>query len=247
MITAGEAVRLGLGTAVLLVVAAVTLRAYGVRLGAAPSLAVLRGAVQLAFVGLALRGVLAAPPTAAAVLAVMLGTATWTAGRRLRGLDGALPAALVACSAGTAVALTVVFAVDVLPFSARYVVALGGIVIGNTMTGATLAGRHLRAGLIARREEVEAWLSLGATPREAVVDIARRSVAEALVPALDQTRTTGLVTLPGAFIGALLGGASPIQAARFQLVVLVCIVAAQTVTAVLVARALGAPATLPEP
>jgi putative ABC transport system permease protein len=79
-----------------------------------------------------------------------------------------------------------------------------------------------------------------------VVTIARDAAAEALVPALDQTRTVGLVTLPGAFVGALLGGASAVGAARFQIVVLVGLLCAESITAVSLAWLLGAPATLPE-
>ena len=94
---------------------------------------------------------------------------------------------------------------------------------------------------------MEAWLSLGATPRQAVRAIARDAVFEALVPALDQTRTVGLVTLPGAFIGALLAGASATTAARFQIVVLVGLLCAEALTATILAWLLGAPATLPTP
>jgi putative ABC transport system permease protein len=101
-------------------------------------------------------------------------------------------------------------------------------------------------GMRRRRTEVEAWLALGATPRQAVVTIARDAAAEALVPALDQTRTVGLVTLPGAFVGALLGGAGPVDAARFQVVVLVGLLCAESITAVSLAWLLGAPRTLPE-
>jgi putative ABC transport system permease protein len=115
------------------------------------------------------------------------------------------------------------------------------------MTAATLTGRRLLDGLRRRREEVEGWLALGATPRESVLAIARDAAAEALVPALDQTRTVGLVTLPGAFVGALLGGASAIDAARFQVVVLVGLLCAESITAVVLAYLLGAPKTLPEP
>ena len=92
-----------------------------------------------------------------------------------------------------------------------------------------------------------AWLAIGATPREAVRDIARAAAAEALVPGLDQTRTVGLVTLPGAFVGALLGGASPVAAARFQLVVLVGLLCAQVITATVVVNVQGAPTRLPMP
>jgi putative ABC transport system permease protein len=210
-----------------------------------PAIALVRGGIQLALVGLALRGVLSAPPTVAAALAVMLATASWTAAHRLRGFGPVLRIVAGCVCAGAAASLVPVFALGVLPFSARYIVALSGIVIGGSMTGATLAGRHLRAGIIARRDEVEGWLALGATSRQAVRDIARSAAGEALIPGLDQTRTTGLVTLPGAFIGALLGGADPTQAARFQLVVLAALLATQAVAATTLTYALGAPRTLP--
>jgi putative ABC transport system permease protein len=82
-------------------------------------------------------------------------------------------------------------------------------------------------------------LPLGATMRQATADLVAVAVAEALVPALDQTRTTGLVTLPGAFVGALFGGASPLAAARFQLVVLVGLLAAESVATVVLLRLLA--------
>jgi putative ABC transport system permease protein len=115
------------------------------------------------------------------------------------------------------------------------------------MTAATLTGRRLLDGLRRRRDEVEGWLALGATPRQAVLPIARAAVSEALVPAIDQTRTVGLVTLPGAFVGALFGGASAVDAARFQIVVLVGLLCAESITAVVIARLLGAPRVLPDP
>lgn len=207
--------------------------------------AALRAVLQLAFVAAALRGVFAAPLTSFAVVAVMFTVATWTAARRLEGIDGALPAVLLSCGTGAAVVIAIVVALPTLDRDVRTFVAVSGIVLGGTMTAATLAGRHLREGLRRRRDEVEAWLSIGATPRQAVREVARWAASEALVPALDQTRTVGLVTLPGAFIGALLGGASAVQAARFQVVVLVGLLAAEVITVVLLTYLLGAPRTLP--
>jgi putative ABC transport system permease protein len=247
VITSGELIRGLIGVAVLLGITYAALQLGQIKLGWAPFVAVLRGGIQLTLVGLALRGVLTAPPTVAAALAVMLATACWTASRRLRALGHVGLIVVGCCSAGAAASLIPVFALDVLAFNARYVVALSGIVIGGAMTGATLAGRHLFHGLISRRDEIEGWLALGASPRQAVSDVARFSAAEALVPTMDQTRTTGLVTLPGAFIGALLGGADPTQAARFQLVVLAALLATQTVVATLIVHALGAPEQLPSP
>lgn len=237
---------LAVGVVALLALTYAAIRIGRVPLRWEPLYALARGAVQLALVGAALRGVLKAPPTVAAALAVMLSAAIWTAGRRLSALEGGRRAAAISCTSGVVIALTVVFALGVLPFQARYLVALGGIVIGNTMTAATLSGRHLLAGMRARRDEIEAWLAIGASSRQAVSDIARLAAAEALVPGMDQTRTTGLVTLPGAFVGALFGGASPIQAARFQLVVLAALLAAQTIVAVITVYLLGAPRYLPD-
>lgn len=96
-----------------------------------------------------------------------------------------------------------------------------------------------------RRDEIEAWLSIGATPRQALRDIARYAVVEALVPVIDQTRTVGLATLPGAFVGALLGGASAADAARFQIVVLIGLLCAESITSTTLAWLLGAPEVLP--
>lgn len=84
-------------------------------------------------------------------------------------------------------------------------------------------------------------------PRDAALEIRRPAAAGALVPALDQTRTVGLVTLPGAFVGMPLGGASPIQAGLVQFVVLVALLAAEAV-AVLVTVELAARGRLaPQP
>ena len=204
-----------------------------------------RAAVQLALVGAVLRLVFAYPAGTGVVLLVMLATATWTAAGRLQQLPGARRAVLVSSLAGAVPTLAVVFGTGAVALSPRYAVALGGITLGGTMTACTLAGRQLLAGIRARREEVEGWLALGATPRRAVQDVARTAVAEALLPAIDQTRTVGLVTLPGAFVGALFGGASPAEAARFQLVVLVSLLAAETMAAVTLTWLLGAPQPLP--
>jgi putative ABC transport system permease protein len=108
-----------------------------------------------------------------------------------------------------------------------------GILIGGAMTATSLAGRRALDDLRTRRGEVEAALSLGLGDRDAALEICRPAASQALVPALDQTRTVGLVTLPGAFVGMLLGGASPVAAGAVQLFVLVALLAVETVAVAL--------------
>ena len=237
--------RLGIALLLMLGAAAGVLTAAGVRIRRQVVVAAVRATVQLAVIGVVLGLVFRYPVGAAVVLTVMLATATRTAARRLRDLAGSTRAVLAASLAGALCTLVVAFGTGAVVFSVRYVVALSGITLGGTMTACTLAGRHLLSGIRSRREEVEGWLALGATPRQAVRDIARTAAGEALLPAIDQTRTVGLVTLPGAFVGALFGGASPGNAARFQLVVLVGLLAAEGIAAVTLTWLLGAPSPLP--
>jgi putative ABC transport system permease protein len=102
------------------------------------------------------------------------------------------------------------------------------------MTATSLAGRRALDELAARRGEVEAALSVGLSDRDAVLEICRPAAAQALTPALDQTRTVGLVTLPGAFVGMLLGGASPVAAGAVQLFVLIALLAVEAVAIVVI-------------
>jgi putative ABC transport system permease protein len=211
----------------------------GAGLGLFPFWAMLRAVVQLTAIALLLRGILAVPWTVAVFLLLMLTTASWTSVHRLAGLWHGRQAAVLGVVAGAALSLVAVFGLRLVDLDVRYLVAVAGIVIGNAMSAATLSGRNFRRAAAARSSEIEAWLSVGATPARAHEEIGREAVREALLPTLDQTKSTGLVTLPGAFVGALFGGASPAGAAQFQLVVLAGIALAMTVTSIVVTRLVG--------
>ncbi|MDQ0922246.1 putative ABC transport system permease protein [Pseudarthrobacter sp. W1I19] len=206
----------------------------------APAMAILRGAAQLALISLVLGGIITDPLWVAAALVVMFGVAALTATRRL---TWSWPRFLVVAGTmalGIAVTLAVVFGTGAVDLEPRYVLAVGGIVIGNCMTIAVLAGHRFYEAVREQWDQVEGWLALGATARRATLTQARYSVHAALIPSTDQTKTTGLVTLPGAFVGAIFGGASPFEAGRFQVVVLASIMAAGAITAVALIRTLGA-------
>jgi putative ABC transport system permease protein len=101
-----------------------------------------------------------------------------------------------------------------------------------------LSRRIFHTTVLDHWDEVEGWLALGATPRGSTALLARQAIATSLLPSVDQTRTTGIVVLPGAFIGAVFAGASPLDAARFQLIVLAAILAAGAITATLLVAVL---------
>jgi putative ABC transport system permease protein len=223
-----------IGVAVLIAVATGVLAVFGAPHRWAPALAVLRGMLQLAVVSVILTGVITSGLWVALALVVMFVVASSTATHRVGWSRSHALMMFSAMAAGIAVTLIVVFATGAIEFSARYVLAIGGIIIGNSMSIATLTGRRFTELTIDQWDQVEGWMALGAAPRESTRDLARQAVYSALIPSTDQTKTTGLVTLPGAFVGAIFGGVSPLEAGRFQIVVLAGIMAAGAVTAVLV-------------
>lgn len=226
-----------LGTLLAVVVAVTGLARVPVRREAA--VAVARAAVQLVVVAVLIAWVFRHPGAAWLYLAVMLGVAAWTSTRRVGLGGGTFGALLLAVAAGTVTAVVPVVASGALDLGAPTLLPFTAQIIGGTMAAASVTGLRLRDDVRAEWDVVEGWLALGASPRQAVAAHGRRAVARALAPAVDQTRAAGLVTLPGAFVGLLLGGASPAEAAQVQLLVLVGLLAAQSVAGVLTVRLLA--------
>lgn len=193
--------------------------------------AVARAVVQLMAVVVVIRVVFESVWLAFGFALVMLTVATLTSASRsgARAAAGWIAASLLA---GVAPVLCVVFVSRSTPLTAPAVVAISGIVIGGAMTACSLVLRRAFASLRERRGQIEAALALGIDRPHAIRLVVDADRPEALVPVLDQTRTVGLVTLPGAFVGVLLGGGSAGQAAAAQLVVLVGLIAAESVTVV---------------
>ena len=126
-----------------------------------PLWAILRAVVQLSVIALLLRGILTVPWTVAGFVLLMLTTASLTAIGRIHELWHGRFAAVAGVLAGAVIALVVIFGLRLVDFQVRYLVAVGGIIIGNSMSAATLAGRNFLRTSRARKDEVEAWLSLG--------------------------------------------------------------------------------------
>ncbi|MFD7729916.1 ABC transporter permease [Kitasatospora phosalacinea] len=237
---------LGAACALLLAAAALVAGRGGLGHGRAVLRAGLRAAVQLALVALVIAWVVRSLWTSALFVLLMFAVAVRTAGRRIgEGRGGATAArwewawAAVPVAAGVLPVLLLLAATGLLPAKGITVVPVAGILIGGALTATSLAGRRALDELRLRHGEVEAALALGFEERDARLEICRTAAATSLVPALDQTRTVGLVTLPGAFVGMLLGGATPVQAGAVQLFVLVALLAVEAVAVTAVLELVG--------
>jgi putative ABC transport system permease protein len=235
----GDLTTTAVGLVLLLVVALAADRVGS--LGARRDLVVaaVRAVAQLALVGQVVAAGLRTPVRAPLYLVVMLVAASATSARRIGVRHRAWPAASSAIGLSSALTVAVVVLSRAVPVDARHVVPLAAQVIGGAMTATSLAGQRFVDQVAASWSEVEGWLAIGASATEAVREQGRLASARALVPALDQTRNVGLVVLPGAYVGLLLGGASPLDAGRLQLLVLVGLLAAEAVAVVVVTRLLA--------
>ncbi|MER5882448.1 ABC transporter permease [Streptomyces sp. NPDC001941] len=193
----------------------------------------LRAAVQLAAVSVVIGWVVHRLPALLGFLLLMYAVAVRTAGRRVTG-NGTWWWAAAPLAAGVVPAVAALLLTGLVPLRGVALVPVAGILLGGALTATVLGGRRALDELRDRHGEVEAGLALGLPEREARLEVARPAAADALLPGLDQTRTVGLVTLPGAFVGMLLGGASPLQAGAVQLFVLVALMAVQAVSVAVV-------------
>lgn len=151
----------------------------------------------------------------------------------------------VAMAAGVSPVLAIVFLSGTAPLTGAALIPIAGIIIGNSMTGHTLIGRKAFDTLRGSLGEYEAGLSIGLERPHVIESLIAPSRVEAIIPNLDSTRTLGIVTLPGAFVGVLLGGGTPIQAGAAQLLVSFGILAAQFVTVTVAARLISSARLLP--
>nr|WP_076388743.1 ABC transporter permease [Vaginimicrobium propionicum] len=213
---------------VLLIGIAITISKVGrLAVGKQVAVAALRAIIQLALVSAVVVAAVQYWWTGLIFLVLMFGNAVWTTtGRVENRKTWGWTSLAMAC--GVIPVLAVIFLTGTAPFNGFAIVPIGSIIIGNVMTAHTLTGRRLFALLRDQMGVYEAALSLGFTRYEAMWYVIEPVKKEALIPNLDKTKTAGLVTLPGAFIGVLLGGGSPIQAGASQVLVLLGILCGQT-------------------
>ena len=235
---------LAVALVVLLVLALVASWVGRLHVGGRIATAATRAVLQLAVVSVVITAVLGSLAWSAVFAALMFSVAVFTSSDRI-GSRRAWPWVAVSLASGVVPVLTIIFLSGAVPLNGPSLVPMAGIIIGGAMTASSLTGRRVFAALRDEHGLYEAALSIGLRRPDAITEVAGRHLPEALVPGLDQTRTVGLVTLPGAFVGVLLGGGTPVQAGAAQILVLVGLLATQTLTVVVAHQLIRAALLLP--
>jgi putative ABC transport system permease protein len=135
--------------------------------------------------------------------------------------------------------LTVTFAVTGLViganpwYDALTVIPIAGMVIGNSMTGVALSLERVFADMDSRAGEIRTMTALGATPWEAAHPSVRTALRAGFIPTINSMAAAGLVFIPGMMTGQILAHADPLLAAKYQIVVMLMVAAAEIMGAVL--------------
>lgn len=198
------------------------------RLGLEFSLAMATGrmVIQLLFVGYVLAFVFELKNAIAVlvVLMVMVMIATITTRNRIsKKIPGLLPlvfGSILFCSGITLIYTNLLIIQPETWYEPQYLIPLAGIVLGNAMNGAAIAGERLVSAITSSRVEIETHLSLGATPQEAVAGYRKEAIRAGLIPTLNQMTVAGVVTLPGIITGQMLSGIDPLNAASYQILIM---------------------------
>lgn len=200
------------------------------KLGAAKQLviAALRMVVQLTLVGLVLKALFAAVSpwltllAATAMVAFAGREAMARQDRTFIGFWGyglGTVSMLMAAGIVTIFGLATQFHADPW-YDPRYAIPVLGMILGNTMTGVSLALDRLLSEADNGRTKIEARLALGHTFRDAMQGPLRSAMRAGLIPTVNGMAAAGLVSLPGMMTGQILAGVEPVEAVKYQLLIM---------------------------
>ena len=182
----------------------------------------LRAVVQLVVVGYLLNFIFGAdhPLFTSGVLLVMLISAAINGGKRGQGIKHASWIAGVSIGIGAVFTLTVLLSAKVLSFTPYQMIPVGGMVMSGSMVAVGLCFRQIITSFKRREQEIQIKLALGATPMQSCKAILREALIFSLEPTIDSAKTLGIVALPGMMTGLILAGMSPMEAIKYQIIVI---------------------------
>ena len=197
------------------------------------TIAAVRTTVQLLLVGLILEAVFrnAQLPLLMFIALVMMIVAAWEIlarqKRKLRGWWGfGVSAFSLFISSFLITLLALLIVIDAEPwYTPQYAIPLLGMLLGNTMNGIALGIDRLVQTAWQQRAVIEQRLMLGQTDIEAIREISRDSMRAGMIPIINAMATAGIVSLPGMMTGQILAGSPPVEAVKYQILIMFMITA----------------------
>ncbi|MFT1856625.1 ABC transporter permease [Staphylococcus aureus] len=209
-------------TALLLVIPIIISYKEGLHIIKDLIVATLRAVVQLIILGFLLHYIFKINdkwPLILCVLVIIINASWNTISRASPVMHHVFWISFLAIFIGTALPLAGTVATGAIHFTANEVIPIGGMLANNGLIAINLAYQNLDRAFVQDGTNIESKLSLAATPKLASKGAIRESIRLAIVPTIDSVKTYGLVSIPGMMTGLIIGGVPPLQAIKFQLLV----------------------------
>ncbi|MEC0230692.1 ABC transporter permease [Paenibacillus alba] len=199
------------------------------------ALGTIRGSLQLLFIGYVLHYVFKTENIAliGIIIAIMILIATHNAGKRGEGLQGIHWRVAASIAVTEVLTLTLMLGLGIIKPTTQFIIPISGMTIGSSMIVCGLFLNQMNREVASSKEEIEALLALGSTVRQAIQQALQRSVKASMIPTIDGMKTVGLVQLPGMMTGMIIAGANPVEAVRYQILILFAFTAAAAITSII--------------
>ncbi|HGX91866.1 MAG TPA: iron export ABC transporter permease subunit FetB [Candidatus Tenderia sp.] len=221
---------IAVATLLILALAALSLRQQ-LKLERQLLIATARTIIQLTLVGLVLKVVFSADELrwVALMAGVMLAVAGWEVmarqSRRFKGFVGyGIGTSAMFVSSFTITLFALILVIGNEPwYTPQYAIPLLGMMLGNTMTGIALSLDRLTSGAWQQRALIENRLMLGQDWKEAISELRREAIRAGMMPTINAMAAVGIVSLPGMMTGQILAGIAPVEAVKYQILIMLMV------------------------
>ncbi|NQX60655.1 ABC transporter permease [Paenibacillus qinlingensis] len=221
----------------LLFVMATMMISFWQKLGLEKEIAIgtIRSSLQLLFIGYVLQYIFQTDHAMYLVIIIvlMISVASWNASKRGDGMPGILWRIALAIAAVEIGMMGLLLGLHLIESTPQYIIPLSGMTIGNAMIISGLFVSQLKREVLSSKGEIEALLSLGATAGQALQEVRKRAVKFSMIPTIDGMKTVGLVQLPGMMTGMIVAGAAPVEAVRYQILIVFSFTGSAAITSIL--------------
>ncbi|RXK18087.1 iron export ABC transporter permease subunit FetB [Macrococcus sp. DPC7161] len=199
-------------------------------------IATIRSTIQLLLVGYLLTFVFDGnhPIYMLLMILLMIVAATQNIIKKGKGIKGITWMIMLSMISVEIITQGVLLIFHIIPFEARYVIPISGMMIGNSMVLSLLFLNRFTSEVTHQQDQIELILSLGGNEKQAIHNALMSAIKNAMIPTIESLKTMGLVQLPGMMSGQIIGGADPMVAVQFQILVLFLLMTAATLSSVIV-------------
>lgn len=192
----------------------------------------IRAVIQLFLIGYVLAYVLRVDHTILTLVMVLfiIFNASYNAHTRSEGINNSFKISLLSIGIGTALSLLILVFSGVIEWTPSQIVPITGMIASNAMTAIGVVYRSLNSKFTDQRQQVLEKLALGADKKQASMSIVRESIKTGMAPSVDRTKTVGLVSLPGMMSGLIFAGIDPVQAIRYQIIVMFMLISVTAIS-----------------